>query len=250
MTSVQAAFDDLALQYDVTWTHTAIGQLQREAVWRHIQPLVRTGDRALDLGCGTGEDAVRLGAAGASVSAIDASPRMVQVALTRGVDASVLKVEDLDAIDGEYDLVLSNFGVLNCVNGISELREPLARLVRSGGHLAVCFMGRFCLWETAYHFIHGAPPKAIRRWRGQSVSNSLGIRVFYPRTREVLRAFAPKFALVREVGIAVTVPPSYVGGLSNRILERLARLDRRIEEKPIARSIADHQLLIFQRRLP
>jgi ubiquinone/menaquinone biosynthesis C-methylase UbiE len=250
MTSIQSAFDDVALEYDATWTHTPIGRLQREAVWRHIGPLVRTGDRALDLGCGTGEDAVRLGAAGASVSAIDASPRMVQVALARGVDAWVLNLENLDAIDGEFDLVLSNFGVLNCVNGVSELREPLARLVRPGGHLALCFMGRFCLWETAYHCMHGGRHKATRRWCGESVSNSLGIRVFYPRTREVLRSLVPEFALFRDVGIGVTVAPSYVGGLSNRVLERLARFDRRIEEMPIARAIADHRLLIFQRRLP
>jgi SAM-dependent methyltransferase len=80
-----------------------------------------------------------------SVRAIDASPEMVRIARSRGVDASVLGIEELDRVQGCFDGVLSNFGAFNCVGELPALRQPLARLVRSGGHLAVCIIGHSCL---------------------------------------------------------------------------------------------------------
>jgi hypothetical protein len=38
-----AAFDHIAPQYDQLWTRSAVGHLQREAVWRHIGVLFEPG---------------------------------------------------------------------------------------------------------------------------------------------------------------------------------------------------------------
>jgi ubiquinone/menaquinone biosynthesis C-methylase UbiE len=53
-----AAFDRIAARYDEFWTCSPVGRLQREAVWRRLDKLFNDGDALLDLGCGTGEDAV------------------------------------------------------------------------------------------------------------------------------------------------------------------------------------------------
>ena len=66
---VGAAFDKLAMRYDELWTHSPVGRLERDEVWRCIKRLFRPGDRLLDLGCGTGEDAVHLERLGVTVSA-------------------------------------------------------------------------------------------------------------------------------------------------------------------------------------
>lgn len=71
------AFDRVASRYDELWTNTDVGRLQREAVWRHVDPLFRQGARIIDLGCGTGTDARHFARAGIHVSAFDASPEMV-----------------------------------------------------------------------------------------------------------------------------------------------------------------------------
>ncbi len=78
-----AAFDRIASGYDDLWTRTATGRLQREAVWRFTDRLFAAGDRILDLGCGTGEDAVHLLSRGIRLSAIDASSAMVEAARGR-----------------------------------------------------------------------------------------------------------------------------------------------------------------------
>lgn len=83
------AFDRLASRYDKLWTLSSIGRHQRAAVWRVLDPLIRPGDFVLDLGCGTGEDALHFLSRGAHVHALDASAEMIRIAREKGVDASI-----------------------------------------------------------------------------------------------------------------------------------------------------------------
>jgi ubiquinone/menaquinone biosynthesis C-methylase UbiE len=241
-----SAFDQLASRYDQLWTRSTIGHLQREAVWRHIGDLLKSGQRALDLGCGTGEDALRLKQRGLRVRAIDASPEMVRIARDRGVDAGVLPIERSGDLNQTFDVVLSNFGALNCVEDLASLREPLARLIAPGGYLLICVIGRCCLWETVWSLSRAQPAKAFRRWRS-SVMSSLGIRVFYPSRKYLEAAFHPRFTLLSWRGIGLSVPPSYVTGLSDDRLARLDRFDRRVAHWPILRAVSDHRLFVFIR---
>lgn len=241
-----AAFDQIASEYDRLWTRSAVGRLQREAVWRHAGDLFKPGQSALDLGCGTGEDALRMMHAGLRVRAIDASPEMVRIACDRGVDAEVLPIENCGLLDETFDAVLSNFGALNCVEDLESLCAPLARLVRPGGHVAICVIGRFCAWETGWFLLRRQPPKAFRRWR-TSVLSSLGLHVFYPSKERLEAALRPTFTLVSQRGIGLCVPPSYVTGLSGEFLHKLDALDRRVADWPVLRGLADHRLYVFVR---
>ena len=241
-----AYFDQLATRYDTVWTNSPAGRLQREAVWRHFDPLVRRGDRVLDIGCGTGEDALHLAGLGAQVLALDASPEMVRVARGRGVNARVLPIEGIHALAVAFDLVLSNFGGFNCVRDLSAVGHTLARLVRPEGHLAVCVMGRFCLRESAHYAVRCQFKKAARRWRGEAATPS-GLRVFYPTAKQVRQALLPGFNLIADVGIGLSVPPSFVEGTAAPLLKVLAKLDARVESSRIGRAIGDHRLFVFRR---
>jgi ubiquinone/menaquinone biosynthesis C-methylase UbiE len=239
-------FDRVATSYQTLWSGTPAGEMQREAVWRRIDPLLSAGSQILDLGCGTGDDAVALQMRGTSVTAIDVSPEMIRIARGRGIDASVRRAEDLGSLEGAFDGILSNFGALNCVENLAHLREPLARLTRPGGWLAICLLGRVCAWETAWYLRRGDFARATRRWGGEAAS-SLSSRVFYPTIGSVRRAFAPDFALHSWHGIGLMVPPSYVTGLSTSAIRRLANLDRRFASLPLLRALSDHRLLLFRK---
>jgi SAM-dependent methyltransferase len=197
--------------------------------------LFRAGERVLDIGCGTGEDASHLMARGLWVEAVDASPAMVALASARGVSAEVRRAEDLGQLRGVFDGALSNFGALNCVADLGPVARSLGALVRPGGHVAICTMGRFCAWETLY------PRKAFRRWPGRSGD------IYYPTVRQLRTIFAPEFELVRWRGIGMTVPPSYVR-LPARAVHLLARVDRAPLLRFCGRSCADHRLLVFRRK--
>jgi ubiquinone/menaquinone biosynthesis C-methylase UbiE len=237
-----AAFDRIAARYDELWTTTAIGRAQRDAVWCAIDPLFRAGDRILDIGCGTGEDAVHFTARGVTVHAIDPSRAMVAVAQSRGgFTAEVRSAENLQRVGGTFDGAISNFGALNCVEDLPAVAPALGALVRPGGRVAICTIGRFCAWEMLYYAARLNFRKAFRRLGGSSSFHAITVR--YPTVRQLRASFSADFELQRWTGIGMLVPPSYVR-LPAPVVKLLASLDR----LPLLRAIADHRLLIFVRK--
>ena len=103
--------------------------------------------RILEVGCGWGELAEWLGReTGAEVVAVDLSPRMVELARERGVDARAGDVQELEFADGEFDVAVAAwmlYHVPDLDRGIAEL----ARVLRPGGRLVVATNSRFHLLE-------------------------------------------------------------------------------------------------------
>ena len=246
MSSQASAFDRIAPLYGEMWSNTFVGQLQREQFQQHMLPLFREGQSVLDMGCGTGDDAAELSRMGIRVTGIDSSAEMVCIARSRGVDARHVPIEKVGQLGERFDGVISNFGAMNCVERLTDLREPLAAMLRPGGWMALCFLNRVCLWETAWYLVRHDFKRATRRWRGRS--QGLGISVFYPTAADVEASFRPDFVPERRVGIGLFVPPSYVTGISEGHLRRLAGADRAIAAAPGFRSLGDHQLLLFRRK--
>ena len=184
-------FHQIAPQYAELWSETSRGRAQREQVWREIDGLFKTGDRVLDLGCGTGDDAVYLMSRGVNVFAIDSAPGMVDIARGRGVDAKTVAIEELGSLEDMFDGAISNFGALNCVADLDRLSEELARLIRPRGLLALCVMSRYC-WRTDWRHLG-------KRWSGQA--RWRGIDVYYRSARSIARDFAPHFSYQRRVSI-------------------------------------------------
>src|SRR3954466_8681332 len=114
-------FDALAPRYDELWTQSTIGRLQRQAVWRRLDDLFQPGDTLLDLGCGTGADALHFMNRRMRVRGIDASREMVRIARSRGVDAARFPIEELAEMRGSFDGIISDFGALNCVRHLDLL---------------------------------------------------------------------------------------------------------------------------------
>ena len=247
MTSVQhAGFDRIASRYDALWSDTAVGKAQRFAVWRRVDPLFKKGDFVLDLGCGTGVDALHLQSRGVCVRAIDNSPQMVEIARKRGVDVDCCAIGHMQYSDLRVDGVISNFGALNCLESLGLIAESLGRMVRSGGHLALCCLSNFCVWEFAYYLLCGRPGKAFRRLRG-SADSSIG-KVFYPSSAAITSAFRSDFRLIESCAIGLCVPPSFVKFLTGWEIEQLSRLDQQLMHKPVLRALGDHRLYIFERK--
>src|ERR1700685_998565 len=74
----QEAFDSVAADYDGPRGNNDLIQDMRREMWRILDATFAPGSRLIDLGCGTGLDAVRMAAVGHHVTATDWSPRMVE----------------------------------------------------------------------------------------------------------------------------------------------------------------------------
>ncbi len=267
ISSVASAFDALAPDYDSLWTNGLAGRLQRQQVWRVVLSLFRPGDRVLELGCGAGTDAACLARAGIRVHATDVSPEMLRAAwakidregLSGMVTFELLSAEQLSELEerGPFDGAFSNFGALNCVQDLRLAAAGLERLVRPEGKVALCFMGRFCAWETAWFLLHGRPRKAFRRLlagrTGTEASLAPGarLRVFYPSVSELRRAFRRDFDLESSRSIGVLVPPSCAqrwAGSRPEVFDKLSRIDEYLGPWPVLRGAGDHRLAVFVRK--
>ena len=85
----QAAFDSVAADYDGPRGNNELIQDMRTEMWRWLDAVFSPGNQLLDLGCGTGLDAVRLAQLGYRVMATDWSPLMIQRTLDRAAACHV-----------------------------------------------------------------------------------------------------------------------------------------------------------------
>lgn len=252
-------FDDLASTYDETFTRSTAGARMRAAVWRRLDGAFPAGSRILEVGCGTGEDAVHLARRGVRVVATDPAAAMVREARAKadraGVGALVttqlLDAARLDDLGGEaFDGAFSNFGALNCVSDLAPVAEGLARLVRPGGGVLLCLMGRYVPWEWGWFLARGPRSSAFRRLSKSGVAWR-GLHVSYPPLRDLKRTFGPGFKLAGARAIGAFLPPSYAEAWAARhprLLGALDALERRVEALPPFPSLADHVLLELERR--
>jgi ubiquinone/menaquinone biosynthesis C-methylase UbiE len=259
------AFNIMAKDYDDHFTRSLIGRSQRNAVWTILTQTFRSGDHVLELNCGTGEDALFLSRNGVSVTACDASDRMIEIAQKRHIAEAVfapirfhlLPTECLLDLQSEaqFDGVFSNFSGLNCVQDLHHTAEDLAALVKPGAQFRLCMSTRFCVSEMLWFFFHGNVRKAVRRCTGHTTAKvgEFTIDVYYPTVRKIRKLFSPYFVMRSCTGIGIAVPPSYVEPSIRRfpkLLVLLQSIDSVISSLPWFRVVGDHMLLHFERVQP
>ena len=260
------AFDAVAERFDGRFGHLLSVAAQRRAVRRELLRCFPAGSRLLELGGGTGDDAVFLAQRGRRVVMTDGSERMVRVATDR-VRASgceqmvesfpvlieeIGRLVDLKPSDIPFDGVFSNFAALNCVEHLAPVGRALAGLVRPGGLALLVVFGPFPIGEVMVQLGRGRVSRAFRRFRGRGSAdaqlNGRHFRVWYPGPREVARAFEPFFRLRGKRGIGVLVPPSDAEpdiSAFPRVVRFMEATDRVIG-RPMA-ILGDHVLLTFER---
>jgi SAM-dependent methyltransferase len=257
----ESYWNTAADSYEQKFGGTIVGTIRRRAVWRDLERAFKPGERVLELSCGTGIDAVFLGAKGIHVLACDISPRMIELAqglaqkdtLLAPPDFRVLATENLgDLTEGPFDGAFSNFSGLNCVEDLSQVAENLGRLLKPGAHFLVCMIGRFMPFEIAWFLAHGKPAKAFQRLRENSshYTKTTQLSIQRPTVSQIARQMQPAFRLLRWKGIGITVPPSYAEHLAvrfPRLIQSLGNVDRRLENLPLFRNMADCVLLEFER---
>jgi len=259
----QRAFDGVAGDYDGPSGNNALVQRMRERLWRTVEETFTPGARLLDLGCGTGLDAVHLARRGYQVVALDSSPRMVArtraraeaAGLLGAVPTEVLDMHQLDHLAGEsFDGVYSNLGAINCALDLPSVARSCAALLRPNGRLVASVIGRWCPWEIAYYGVRGQFRRALLRRSRAAVPVALQGRAVWTRywtPREFYGAFAPGFALTHYRALGLFLPPPYLIGLHRRfaaLSAALGRLDDRLCTLPPARDLGDHFLMVLTRR--
>lgn len=206
----------------------------------------------LDVGCGTGEDAVWLAAQGFSVVGIDGSPKMIAEAAAKGIrfgSSAAFEcraLEDFVASGRRFDTIVSNFGALNCVP-LGIWAEALPRLMNPSGRAFVSLMGPRPLPER----LRGER-NASARTPGAEVRVGDGlVRVHYEPMSAVLRALSTSAVVEHVEALGCLVPgPGYVGFARRRPIAMgiLSAGEALLRSAPFFRDRGDHTLFEFRVR--
>ena len=135
--AVRSMFDRISPVYDAMNRTMTIGLDQR---WRRAtaRAVIRPGDRVLDAACGTGDLAIIAAKAGATVTGLDFSERMLERARRKAPELEWVR-GDLLALpfpDGSFDAATVGFGVRNVADLPAAIAE-LHRVLRPEGRLAI-----------------------------------------------------------------------------------------------------------------
>lgn len=247
------------------YLRTPLGRLRSELTWGNLQPhLPHPGTpspRALDLGAGTGEMALRLAAAGWSVTLVDGSRRMLEqaarLAEARGLRARIeCRLLDLDvggladALGGSaYDLVV-------CHHVLEYVASPEALLLEARAVLAargrISLVVRSRAGEVMKRLLQGAAPQAaLVLLAGRRVREdlyALDLRLFdVGESRALLGAAG--LEVVAELGVRVVADhlAGWAGG-GDGAFDDMLELERRLGESPELRAVARYVQLIAARR--
>jgi SAM-dependent methyltransferase len=260
----QAAFDSVAADYDGPRGNNLLIQDMRAEMWRWLDRVFAPGSRLIDLGCGTGLDAVRMAKRGHQVVATDWAGEMIARTAARAreegvaerVQASAVGAHELERLEGEgtFDGAYSNLGPLNCVPDLADVSRACARLLKPSGALVFTVIGRVCPWEIAHYLGRRRWSRATVRFARQVVPvgmnrHTVWTRYYFPG--EFYRPFAGDFVLSHYRGVCVFAPPPYLTSIRERHprgYEWLWRIDRRIAGWPLLRAMGDHFLIVMRKR--
>jgi ubiquinone/menaquinone biosynthesis C-methylase UbiE len=264
LSDTQEAFDSVAADYDGVRGNNELIQDMRTEMWRWLDATFAPGSRLIDLGCGTGLDAVRMARSSHWITATDWSAKMVERTRLRaqesGVDARVralaLGSHELQWLDGRemYDGAYSNLGPLNCVPDLHDVSAQCARLLKPGGALVFTVIGRLCPWEIVHYARQGRWARAFARFQRGVVPVGMNQRTIWTRyytPKEFFEPFSAEFRLDHYRGLCACAPPPYLTWMRERHLrwyERLWRWDRLVSGWPLMREFGDHFLIVLKKR--
>jgi ubiquinone/menaquinone biosynthesis C-methylase UbiE len=214
--NLREAFDRHALTYDERFSSLEATRAIRKEIWRIADGLFPSGSSLLDLGCGTGDDAIHFAQRGIAVTAIDIAPAMIARLETKAaaagirerIDARVGDIETFEPRAAAFDGVVSDFGALNSVHNLIALRNLATRALKPGAFVLLVVMGRLYPLETAVSLLKGDFRRAFRRLRGTPEVAVEGIRVSfqYHSPRDLSGALGPDFSLQRLLGLRSVLP--------------------------------------------
>jgi len=237
-------------------TANPIDLLFRHVVQARLEALFRRGDRVLDLGCGTGEDALMLAARGVRLVGIDASPERIararEKASERGLGPEdcrfeVLGAENLDAAGSAFDGAYSTFGALGGAD-LPRTGAALAAALRPGAAVVISLLGPWPLPAVIRRTLTGmGDPRRGRTPRVGRVQPALS----YPTLAQARAALGPGLDWTDAYALGVLVPgPDQEGWVADhpQAFGMLAALERAVRRWPGLRQLGDRTVLEGRRK--
>lgn len=271
-TRVAQAFDQASLNYDALYQENPVMAWMRQESLAALRASFPPGSRLLEIGCGTGDEALSLSRAGYRIVATDLSPGMIEAARAKagamsasGVTWHVLGTGQLGWLLSEYgpaafDGAYASFGALNCEPKLAQVAETLFHLLRPGSKLVCSVMNRWCAWEIGWELLHLRLRHAFRRmnrgWLDAGLASPGGVLqvpVRYYTPSDLGQLLVPFFRVDCVASLPVFLPPPYLAHLVERhqvLFRRFEALEQRLRGRFPLNRLGDHFLMVATRTGP
>ncbi|MBN2306258.1 MAG: class I SAM-dependent methyltransferase [Anaerolineae bacterium] len=267
---LETRFDAAAKSYDLSYgppAGSSPGNLlvtwlreQHVAVLRNLFP---AGAAVLDIGCGTGEEALALVQAGYSVMGLDISPKMIWHAqakaagngIQRGLLFRHMAAGQVGTLDerGPFGGAFASLGTLNTEPDLPGVAKGLHELLEPGAAFVATVMNRRCLFEMLHNFGRGKRADMLQRGADWQETRAGACAVTAPAKfytpDEFAAAFAPHFTVETYWAFPLWLPPVHLSNLYNTNPARFTRhqgRDARMRSWPGFRAWGDHFLMVLR----
>jgi len=244
---VAHGYNQITNSYDHVEAANWVGRRLRRRMQEVLFQTFRDGDRVVEVGCGTGIEAIALAERGVSVVATDLSEDMVRLvrekAAAKGLtnlEARTLAAHEVGKLHEEFgngfDGAYSHGGVLNMDPRIEDVADGLARLVRPHGRFLCTVVNQTSLFEALFYPLVLKPRKGYRRLgrdvpipitRHEEFKKYVVPTRFYSPHR-FLQIFGGDFRARHLEGLQILLPPWNLSDWIDR-LDPLARAMEAIE---------------------
>ena len=218
--------------------------------------------RLVELGCGTGDEALTLADRGTEIIALDPSEGMLRIARAKAASRVLgtrirfvrAAARDLPQLRNSLNQPLDGGYAAFSLAYEPDLRpvaEGLHMLLRPGALSLASIPSKICLVEFILALLACHPSFAGRRLQplhGHKVGHySVPIRTYTPKSFAV--AMGPHFALLRWHALPAIVPPPYMNRLYSRLkggADALEKADPFLARHFPFRSVGDHFLALLR----
>lgn len=262
---IAGAFDSAAEEYDFTIGRNYINTWIRKRSIRELLRFAKPTDIALEVGCGTGAEAIEIAEYVAKIIATDVSDKMIEIlskkvqarGLTNRIIPLQVRAADIskagDLTDGrKVDLAYSFNGALNCEPELEDFVRELSSIIVEGGYFVCSIRNSFCLSEALSHAVVLQFDKMTPR-KNQPVMVSVGgmdIPAFYYQPATFADFFSTNFKLRKLIGLPTLLPPAYLSDYYvkfKNVASFLERLEGVLSDRFPFNRVGDQSLFVFQK---
>jgi ubiquinone/menaquinone biosynthesis C-methylase UbiE len=223
--AIAQAFDSASEEYDFTISHNYINTWIRKRSIAELLEVSKPEDTLVEIGCGTGAEAVEISKHVSQIIATDISNKMLEI-LAKKIQARRLskkiipfqaKASEIKQVaplveGGRAQVAYSFNGALNCEPDLQQFGNNLSSVLTPGGYFLCSVRNSFCLGEALAHaavlqFDRMTPRKK------QPVMVSVGgmdIPAFYYRPERFTQFFTSRFRIRKIIGLPAFLPPAYL----------------------------------------